>query len=254
MSRKVNFIHFGERCQTLIIIDLLLSIHRKTLFQYALHPFNTIIQILEDNNFMDIIDTKYLKHNEQYYEHLEIDKKYGFGHDTVFIHTKYNGSKIVHDYTIEDNKIINFNFVNDMYKSKINNFIEDIHSNNFVCFICFLAETNVNNLEYERMVNTLRNKHNVKDFTIFIFTNDKINDSLIIPPEYEIIYLEEIFGNDAHKSIDERLKLYKEIHEKFKNRMLKYDYYVKDFDENDVKSRIPQMNIEYLEFLSRNGL
>lgn len=141
-----------------------------------------------------------------------------------------------------------------MYNIKINNFLNDINSNKFLCFITFLLETNVNNQELVKMINVLKINYNIKNFVIFIFTNDKINESLIIPPEYEIIYIEQIFGDDAHRSIDYRINTSMCIYSKFKERMLKYEYDLPIFDENNVREKIPKLSISYLDFLSPNGL
>lgn len=252
--KEISFIHFGERCQPIIIINLILKIHRKTLFQLAIHPFNTLIKELEDGNFMDIINLQYLKYDNEYINYLEEDLKNGFGHDSILIHQKYEGIRLVHDYSVDDNKITNYNFLNNNFKIKIDNFMDDINNKKFLCFITFMLETNINNLEFDRMINVLKDKYKIQNFIICIFTNDVLNENLIIPDEYEIIYIDQVFGDYTHRSIEYRVNLYKEIYIKFQNIIIKYGYILEDFDENDVSSRIHTLTPEYLDFLSKNNI
>ena len=61
MSKNIRYLHFGERCHPIVIINMLLKINVKTMFQLGIYPFNTIVKILEDGTFDDIMNPQYLR-------------------------------------------------------------------------------------------------------------------------------------------------------------------------------------------------
>jgi hypothetical protein len=63
MSKDIRYVDFGERCHPLIIINMMLNINTKTLFQLGIYPFNTIVKILEDGTFDDSMNPQYLRLN-----------------------------------------------------------------------------------------------------------------------------------------------------------------------------------------------
>jgi len=226
MSRNIRYLHFGERCQPYIIINLILNINVKTLFQLGIYPFNTIVQILEDETFDDIMDIKYLK-NEKYNEikYLEVDKLDNYCHNnTILNNKKYNGLALLHDYGCEEDTIINYNFIQKSHKLKQSNFYEYINSGDFLCFITFLFDSTLSELEYEKMNNLLSEKYGIKDFVILIFTNDKNPISSNLPKCFEIIMINGNYGEDHIMCIEERINLYKDIWDKFRYVMKKYDF------------------------------
>jgi len=182
MSKDIRYVDFGERCHPLIIINMMLNINTKTLFQLGIYPFNTIVKILEDGTFDDSMNPQYLRLNHD--EHgnikynnlkvLELDKLNNYCHsNTIISNSKYDGLMLVHDYGCEEDTIINYNFIQNSHKLKQQNFYENIHSGDFLCFITILFDSNLSVLEYERMSNVLSQKYGVNNFVIVIFTNDK---------------------------------------------------------------------------------
>lgn len=246
MTRKeIDFLHFGERCGPYIIINVLLDIHKKTLFQLGVFPFNTIIQVLKDEKFEDIINTNYLTYNEKCVSFLEDDTFENFTHESKNLkNEKYQGLFLAHDYAIEgdDNKIINYNFIQKQHKIKISNFYESIRSGKFLCFICYSFDTSIDNFLYDEMVDVLKNKYNIEDFVIIIFTNENINDKLKlnIPKEYEIIFVDD-YKNDIMMDTPYRLNLYRDMWEKFRFAMNKYGYTFNDFDNDYIEKKMPRL-------------
>ena len=249
MSKNIRYLHFGERCHPLIIINMMLNINTKTLFQLGIYPFNTIVQILEDQTFDDIMDVQYLqamysdssndvKHSKLNY--LEIDKLNNYCHvNTVISNTKYDKMKLVHDYGLEEDTIVNYNFIQESHKLKQKNFYEYIHSGDFLCFITVLFDSNLTNIEYERMSNVLSNKYGIKDFVIVIFTNDQTPIPCNLPKCFEIIVLQDEYRDDIWRDAGYRIKLYKDMWEKFKTVMKKYEFEYASFEEQFDINRMP---------------
>ena len=242
MSQNIKYLHFGDRCQPYIIINLLLNIHTKTLFQLGVFPFNTIVEILDENKFDDIINPIYLKTVKYEYgtinteydklEYLENDKINGYCHNNQpIVHKKYNGMVLMHDYALEENIIVNYNYIQNSHKIKKNNFYEFIDSDDLLCFISFLTDNNLKDLKYEKMYDLLKNKYNIKNFIIVIFTADKTFIPNNLPNCYEIIYLDNEFHDDFNRTKEYRKILYNEIWIKFTNRMKKYNIEYLSFEE-----------------------
>jgi hypothetical protein len=225
MYKNIRYLHFGERCHPFIIINMILGINVKTLFQLGIYPFNILIQILHDETFDDIINPQYLKsENYNKLKYLDVDILNNYCHNnTILCNTKYDGLKLVHDYDCENDTIINYNFIQNSHKLKQKNFYEYIQSGDFLCFITFLFESNLKDLQYEKMSNVLFEKYGVKDFIIIIFTNDTNPIPENIPKCYEIIILNDEYRDDIHRSDEYRTTIYKEIWEKFRCVMKKYD-------------------------------
>lgn len=246
----VKYIHFGDRCQPYIIINLILNINIKTPFQLGIFPFNTIVKILEDNNFYDIINPELLYTGKWNYgniiveydklEYLENDKLNGYCHENQPIfNKKYKNMALMHDYSLEKNTIINYNFIKESNKLKQKNFIEYINSNELLCFISFLFESKMKDLEFEKMDLILREKYNIKEFIIIIFTNDNTYIPENLPKSYEIIFLNMEYRDNHIRSIEYKIELYKEIWIKFTNVMKKYNVEHPEFeniiDYNKIK-------------------
>lgn len=106
--KNIRYLHFGERCHPILIINMLLKINIKTLFQLGIYPFNTICSILEDETFDDIMNIEYLQamnpnnSSELIYENvkfLEVDKVNNYCHiNTIISNKKYKNLLLVHDY------------------------------------------------------------------------------------------------------------------------------------------------------------
>ena len=248
---SIRYLHFGERCHPLLIINMMLNINIKTLFQLGVYPFNTIVKILEDETFDDIINPQYLrlmnmlpdgsfeiKYNQVKF--LENDKINNYCHNNTNIsNIKYDKLMLVHDYGCEEDTIINYNFIQKSHKLKQANFYEYIHSGDFLCFITILFDSTLADLEYEKMSNLLSQKYAVKDFVIVIFTNDKNPIPENLPKCFEIIVLDDEYRDDIWRSTEYRVALYKDMWEKFRCVMKKYDFDHASFEEQFDINRMP---------------
>lgn len=245
MRKEIEFLHFGERCGPYIIINLMLKNNKKTLFQLGVYPFNTIVNILEDEKFDDIINLEYIRYNGNKVDFLEIDKKKAYSHCSAFTNIKYEGLQLQHDYELEENTIINYNFINESHNIKKTNFYNSIKNNNFLCFICLLFSTNILDLEFEKMVYILKHKYSIESFIITIFTNDKDGISKLpsnLPKEYEIIFVENDYRIDIYESDEYRINLYKDMWEKFRDVLKKYNYHYSSFEEQFDINLMPRLN------------
>ena len=151
-DKPIDFLHFGETCNPIVIINFILKIKKKTMFSLAVYPFNTIVQILEDNTFGDIADLQYIRFNSNKVDYLEVDTLNGYCHNNeVFTNTKYPNIQLLHDYGLEPNTntIINYNFIKKSFDTKIRNLNDSLRSKNFLCFVCFLYMSNILDLELE---------------------------------------------------------------------------------------------------------
>jgi hypothetical protein len=229
---------------------MMLNIKIKTLFQLGIFPFNTIVQILEDETFDDIIDPQYLRlmnneHGSVKYDklkYLEVDKMSNYCHvNTIISNIKYDKLLLMHDYGCEKDVIINYHFIQKSHKLKQANFYEYIHSGDFLCFITILFDSNLADLEYERMSNVLSKKYGVKDFVIVIFTNDKNPIPSNLPKCFEIIVLDNEYRDDIWRSTLYRIFLYKVMWEKFRTVMKKYNFDYSSFEETFDINRMPKL-------------
>jgi hypothetical protein len=253
--QNIKYIHFGERCHPIVIINMLLNINIKTLFQLGVYPFNAIVKILEDETFDDIMKPQHLslmtslpdgsnivKYNEL--KVLEVDKINNYCHgNTIISNSKYDKILLVHDYGCEEDTIVNYNFIQKSHKLKQKNFYEYIHSGDFLCFITILFDSNLADLEYEKMSNILTEKYGLKDFVIVIFTNDKNPIPNNLPKCFEIIILEDEYRDDVWRSDEYRVALYKSMWEKFRCVMKKYDFDHSSFEEIFDINRMPRLSV-----------
>ena len=211
---------------------MILQNHKKTLFQLGIFPFNTIVQILEEAQFNDIINLDYLRLNGNKVDYLENDTFHNYAHvNSNCTHTKYKNLELVHDYAFDGNTITNKKFIEASHKLKIQNFYNDIKANNkYMCFITFLFDSKLVDLEFKKMVDVLKNKYNIKKLIILIFTNEK-NIIQDLPKEYEIITIENEYRDDIWRETEYKVNLYKDIWEKFRSTLKKYGCEYKCFEE-----------------------
>jgi hypothetical protein len=263
MTKNIRYLHFGERCHPIVIINMLLNINIKTLFQLGVYPFNTIVRILEDETFDDIMKPKYLRimltlpdgSNIVKYDELKVlkeDKINNYCHaNTLLSNIKYDKMLLVHDYGCEEDTIVNYNFIQKSHKLKQKNFYEYIHSGDFLCFITILFDSTLANLEYERMSNVLSQKYGLKDFVIVIFTNEKNTIPNNLPKCFEIIFLKDEYRDDIWRSEEYRVALYKDMWEKFRLVMKKYNFDHSSFEEQFDINRMPRTSAGELHEASK---
>jgi len=80
---KVSLQHFGDLCYPFIIINHILEIKRKTLFELGRFPFNSNLKILQEEKFEDIVKKEYL---EGIADYKSIYNRYGHGHTVKNTH------------------------------------------------------------------------------------------------------------------------------------------------------------------------
>lgn len=243
-NKNIRYLHFGERCQPITMINMMLKINIKTLFQLGIYPFNAIVQILEDEKFDDIMNIDYLTCNGKKLTFLEVDKIERYCHQqTPCRNTKYNGVVLLHDYGGEDNVIENYNFIQKSHKLKQRNFYEYINSGDFLCFITVLYESKLESLMYEKMSQLLSQKYGIKDFIIVIFTNDTNPIPENLPKCYEIIILNDEYRDDSSRSKEYRINLYKDMWEKLICVLKKYGYEYASFEDQFDINRMSKLHI-----------
>ena len=215
---------------------MMLNIKEKKLFQLGVFPFNTIINILEDGQLEDIINLDYLRRCGNCVNYENEDKLNGYAHvNSNCQHIKYKNLELVHDYAFEGNTVINKNFIEKSHKIKMENFYKDISENKFMVFITYLFDSKIADLKFEDMINVLKNKYNIKKFIIIIFSTEQKPDK-IIPKEYELITVDQYY-DDIWKKKEYRIPLYRDMFEKFRNIMIKYNIHYNSFDELfDIKN------------------
>jgi hypothetical protein len=204
--------------------------------------------------FDDVMDIKYLKAMKILPDHsvelkynslkyLEVDKISRYSHtDTPISNSKYENVLLVHDFGVEEDTIINYNFIQKSHKLKQKNFYEYIHSGDFLCFITILFESSLADLEYEKMSNILSEKYGLKDFVILVFTNEKTIIPINLPKCFEVIILDDEYRDDT-RSTEYLINLYKDIWEKFRCVMKKYNFEYSSFEEQFDINRMAKMNI-----------
>jgi hypothetical protein len=120
----------------------------------------------------------------------------------------------------------------------MDNFYNDIKENTLKVFITFLIETNLSDLRYNDMVNVLKNKYNIENFIIIIFTTEQKKD-FDVPEEIEIVTLDNAFIDDMGRKKEYRVNLYKEIYDKFSKVMNNYNIFYDSFENTFNIDRMP---------------
>jgi hypothetical protein len=189
---NVELCHFGDDCAPGIIIDDILNIHKKQLFMLGYYNLNDILSYLMDNNYMAIYDKNYLKNHNQHVEH----EKYRF----IFNH----------DYKLENNEIINYDFIKNRFENKINNFEKNLRLEKFTIFINF--SQNVDDIRILDVLNWLKN--NKKNFHLMIFTSNHYSN-YFSEPNLSIIKLSRDYQQWWNMEPEIKENVYKEIYEKF---------------------------------------
>ena len=199
---EINLIHFGDQCAPGIIIEDILKIKKKQLFMLGIYKFNDIIKYLQDNNLYKIYDKNYLeKITNNFTKHLLYN--FNFNHDYV-----YNSSNI-----------INYNFIKNFFKKKIENYKQIFKLNMFNIFINFT--NNVNNLNINGFLQLYEN--NIK-YHLIIFTNNDYKN--INNKNISIIKIKNKYDN--WWSMDNIIKnnLYKEIYVRFVEVISTYNFHL----------------------------
>ena len=206
IDKKTTLVHFGNCCAPGIIINDILNIKGKQLFQLGVYNFNDILEYLKESKYEEIYDKSHLFFDNvkitEFYSHLN---EYKTG--PSILNKKYN-FKFNHDYVMQDYKIMNYKFIVDSFNTKIKNFKECLEIESKIIFIVF---TNIDIKVFE-MIKLLKEKTN-NWFKLVVFTNNKSLNCYF--EKAKLIYLNNEYDNWFLKSPKDRLILYAEIYNKF---------------------------------------
>jgi hypothetical protein len=205
-DEKIKLLHFGNDCAPGIIINDVLNIKGKQLFQLGFYNFNDILEYLKESKYEEIYDKSHLFFNNikitEFYSHLN---EYKTG-PSIF-NKKYNFN-FNHDYFMQDYKIMNYEFIVNSFNTKIKNFKECLELEKKIIFITF---TNVD-IKALEMIDLLKEKTN-NWFKLIIFTSNKNLNYCF--DKVKLIYLKNEYNNWFLKYPKDRLILYTEIYNKF---------------------------------------
>jgi hypothetical protein len=212
-DEKIKLVHFGNDCAPGIIINDILNIKGKQLFQLGFYNFNDILEYLKESKYEEIYDKSHLFFNNikitEFYSHLN---EYKTG--PSILNKKYNFN-FNHDYFMQDYKIMNYEFIVNSFNTKIKNFKECLELEKKIIFITF---TNVD-IKALEMIDLLKEKTN-NWFKLMIFTSNKNLNYFI--DKVELIYLNNEYDNWFLKSPKDRFILYMEIYNKFYKQASEY--------------------------------
>jgi hypothetical protein len=212
-DEKIKLVHFGNDCAPGIIINDILNIKGKQLFQLGFYNFNDILEYLKESKYEEIYDKSHLFFNNikitEFYSHLN---EYKTG--PSILNKKYNFN-LNHDYFMQDYKIMNYEFIVNSFNTKIKNFKECLELEKKIIFITF---TNVD-IKALEMIDLLKEKTN-NWFKLMIFTSNKNLNYFI--DKVELIYLNNEYDNWFLKSPKDRFILYMEIYNKFYKQASEY--------------------------------
>lgn len=203
---NTKLVHFGNDCASGIIINDILGIKEKQLFQLGFYNFNDILEYLKESKYEEIYDKSHL-----FFDNVKITEFYSDFNEyklgPSILNKKYNFN-LNHDYFMQDYKIMNYEFIVNSFNTKIKNFKECLELENKIIFITF---TNVD-IKLLEMIKLLKEKTN-NWFKLIIFTNNKNLNYCF--EQVELIYLNNEYNNWFLKSPKYRLILYTEIYNKF---------------------------------------
>ncbi len=201
--------HFGQVCGCGIIMQNILKIKKKGLFMLGWYPLNSIIPYLKSKNYEDIYKIEYLKYNVP--------------QPWTVTHTLYDFG-FHHDYTIQENKIINYDKVKRRFDEKIKNFKDTLNNNDLTIFITMdLPCTDV-------IINTINwleeNKPNFHLVLMDIY--NKPVDASIISEKVSLIRLEKYCDFWTNLFSLKSKEFFEEIYVKFLNALhqknIKHNY------------------------------
>jgi hypothetical protein len=221
--RKVELVYFGDNCLPGIIINDILGIRTRDLFQLAIYPFNSILNYLKIDNLHEIYDINFLcsRDEQDLTEHPSISEN-KFCHNFFIKHKKYD-FWFNHNYDVSDLYILNYKYNVQSFKEKINHFQKTLaDKNNFVYFINFTLSNDVPVPKIDEMIEFLLSKRD--NFKIIFFTNsseiaDKMNEfkqkNDKLKKYYHVIHLNISYDKWYLVESKDRFDLLKETYEKF---------------------------------------
>lgn len=218
IDEKIKLIHFGNDCASGIVINDILKIGEKQLFQLGLYDFDDILYYLKEEKYEEIYNKSYLFLND-----IKIDKFYSvsknyttFTDDDKSVSNKKYNFKFNHDYEVKNNEIINYDFIVSSFDEKIENFKKCLELENKIIFITF---TN-HDVKVSEMIDILKKKTN-NWFRLVIFTSNKNLNYCV--DQVELIYLDnEYYRSWFLKNLKDRFFLYEEIYNKLHNLLKSY--------------------------------
>jgi hypothetical protein len=218
-NKKAELIYFGDQCAPGILINDILRINEKQLFQLGIYHFNDIIWYLKKDKLHEIYDINFLytNANKKLVVHPTISET-KFYHGGIANHSVYKFS-FNHNYNINKEHILNYQHNVDSFKGKIEKFEKSIsNKDNFLYFINFVDRTNPSEIpKVDAMIESILKKRD--NFKIIFFTDSQRKYVGINQSRYKQYY-HAIFLNQSYLkwySFDPKKKysLYNEIYSKF---------------------------------------
>jgi len=219
-----NLFPFGDHCGPGIIINDILHDKTKKLFMLGFFGFNQIVDYIKNNDFESIYDIQYLVSSDGQALTISDDGVSQYGHDTTVKHRKY-GFSFNHDFIVKEGKILNYAFIVNSYKKKIEHFKASLASDAPMCFITFTDS--IDDLRIKEM-NAIK-----KNAYFFIFTNRTFS----APNVFTI----KLYNNITKWWMLEKTKkdiLYNEIYSKFIN-VLNKNNIAHAFPAPAIKAEVP---------------
>jgi len=219
-----DLMYFGDHCAPGIIIWDILNKRDKILFMLGAFKIDSILSFLKDRNFHSIYDTNYLVNSKN--EHIkpiiksELNQNIHFDnpkYDNCIVHSKYKFC-FLHDYIYshEQNAILNYNYISNQYKLKIEKTMNIFNNNNPILFINFvysMESTNYINNNIHELIHVLNSYIPHKKYYILFFTNFEIPNIHI--ENIFFIKLKNDYSNWHVTPNNLRVNLYKEIYNNF---------------------------------------
>jgi hypothetical protein len=231
-----EIMYFGEHCGPGIIIWDILNKRDKLLFMLGVFSFDKILSYLKDRNLHSIYDKNYLinSKNNKIKPNIKSVLKQNIHfdnplYDNCIQHSKY-GFIFLHDYIYlhNENTILNYDFIANQYKLKIENTTKLFNNNNPVLILNFLSSNDCNNVivnNINEMIQVLNSYMPHKKYYLLFFTNFEIPN--IYFDNVFFIKIEQNYNNWVMTPNNLRVGLYKEIYDKFYNitKKLNLHYY-----------------------------
>lgn len=231
MATAPILIHFGDNCGPGIIINDILGQRRKNLFQMGVYRFNSILMYLRDNKFDSIYDKTLLVNaaSQPLTGFRSVHAKYGHLGPARVKHHLYDFI-FNHDYIVEANTVMNYDFIVASYREKIRNFQADL--NNPAPKILINFTPRLSGLHLIPMIQQLRQTIPSKKFVLVMFTwESEPNPSHLSESELELIRLDQPVLTWWQQSAKQREPLYRQIYTKFHAAMTRRGLSLPPYDQ-----------------------
>lgn len=209
MKNAPKLLHFGDACYPYIIINHLLNIKTKTPFQLGTFPFDSNVNILDNKDFDGIYALENLRYDNKELAISKVQNK-AYAHTSTNVHNIKYDVWMNHDFEIENQQVLNYDFILESGKEKFNNFIEFLKED-----LVIINFTDNLSQDFNKLPNVLESKYNAVNFRVLIFTNNKEELNYTLNPKIQLIRLDNDYQSEWDKPQQFRIELFREIWEKF---------------------------------------